>query len=180
MNPIRVNLEIDLDKYLVAFRGYDGDGELIEQPQTLEEVVLERAASIVADRVSRDESKGLRDRVHGITQEEIRARIIPVVEAAITSPIQRTNDYGNPVGEAVPLTDEIVRLTHAYLNGQGGGYSRDRGTPVQQFIKEAVKKVVDAEFAAAVKEAKGQIAAAVHGQLAGLMQKAVMDLAGIK
>lgn len=183
MNPTSITIDLNLDPYLVRHIGYDADGEPIEEPQTIEDVILERAAVLFVAQAVNAEKQGyntLRDRVSRISDEEIRARVTPLVEEAMTTPFRRTNTYGEPTGEATTLRDQIVKVAQDYLSKPADHYSRDKGTVVQQFIAAEVKKAIAAELKDALAAAKTEVAAAVKNHAAAMIQKTIADLAGVR
>lgn len=52
--PLTLTVDLDLDAYLVRFHGFDGDGNERVTPQTIEDVILERAAQMLAERAASD------------------------------------------------------------------------------------------------------------------------------
>lgn len=180
MEPVTITIQLDIDKHLVAYRGYDRDGEPIAEPQTIEEVILDLAAMQVANRIDKESSKDLATRVRSIRDEEIRARVTPEIEAALTTPFRRTNSYGEPSGAETTLRDEIVRVATDYLSKPSDSYHRDRGTVVQAFVAAEVKKAVDKELKGALDEAKAAVREAVTGQAAALITQTITNLAGVR
>lgn len=183
MSAMTLEIELDLNRYLVRHVGYAADGEPIEEAQTIEDVILDRAAELMSVRAANAEKTGystLRDRVSRISDDEIRARVVPLVEEAMTTPIRRTNTFGEPTGEATTLRDQIVKVAQDYLSKPVDHYSRDKGTVVQQFIAAEVKKAVDAELKEALAAAKTEVAAAVKNHAATMIQKTITELAGVR
>lgn len=181
--PIKVALEIDLDKYLVQSSGYDPDVGVAVEPTTIEGLVIDRAAQMMCDRAiggGREGIADLRRRVQGVTETEIREAVRPLVEEALLSGIRKTNSYGDPIGEPMTLRAEIVRIATDYMNKPSDSYSRGKGTVVQQFVKTEVDKAVKAELKTALDEAKEEVVAAVRGQAATLITKTITDLAGVR
>lgn len=183
MNPINVAFTLDLDQYLVRHTGYDADGEPTSEPQTIETVILDRAAELVAQQAVNAEKQGydsLRTRVGRITNEQILSRVVPLVDEAMATPFRRTNSYGEPTGPETTLRDEVVRVAQEYLTKPGDAYNRDKGTAVQQFIAGEVKKAIDAELKEALTAAKAEVAAAVKSHAATMLQKTITDMAGVR
>jgi hypothetical protein len=141
--------------------------------QTLADAIAEQVAH---DLRKDEEWNPLRKRVLDIQTEEIHEQIRPIVAAAITEPIQRTNEYGRPIGEAITLAELIAKEVKAYLTQPtGDNYSRNRIPRVQQFIAEAVDKALKAELAEVIKEEKAKVVAAVRAKAADLIATAVRE-----
>lgn len=185
MNPITLSIDLNLDDYLVRFHGYDRDGEEVTERQTIEDLIIERAATQLGQQAIRDETKSayrsLASRIGNILDEEIRTRVAPLVEEALTHPFRRTNSYGEPAGAETTLREQIVKTATDYLTKSSGDrYDRDKGTAVQQLIAAEVKKAVDAELKDALAKAKADVAAAVKGHAATMIQQTITSLAGVK
>lgn len=179
--PVKIELELNLDAYLVAYRGMGRDGEEIVAPQTIEEIIIERAALGLLQQVAgdRDSLTPLRERVRRITDDEIRERVAPQIETALAHPFRRSNAYGEPTGAETTLREEVVRVATEYLSKPTGRYDKQQ-TAVESFIAGEVKKAVDAELKDALKAAKAEVAAAVTAQASALITKTITDLAGVR
>lgn len=180
MNPIELTFSLDIDQYLVRFNGYDQDGEEVVEPQTLEDVLLERAAAMLSTRVAKDVTKELSTRLRQITDEAIRTQVVPIVEKTLATPFRRSNAYGEPSGPETTMRDEIVRVATEYLTKPADNYHSERGTAVQAFIKAEVEKAMKAELKAALDEAKTQVRTAVTEQAASLITQTLAATTGVK
>lgn len=153
-------------------RVYDPDTE--EYGYT-ERTVGEAVALHLAEALMRtDEYQSLKKRVLEIRDEEIRERVKPVVEKAISAPIQQTNHYGQPSGPATTLEEVIVKEAQNYLNKRDG-YGDRSVSVVQKFIDAAVEKTIKTELAAVLVEEKAKVVAAVRAKAADLIAQAVKE-----
>lgn len=165
--------DISLDSVVGDHRVYDPvDGCWDSAPMTLgQSVAKEIADRLVAD----DEYKTLRRQVLELRTEEVRRQLEPIVTAAIEKPVQRTNSFGDPVGEPTTLTDLIVKEAREYL-AKGDGYGRE--TVLQKTVREAVGGALKKELAAVVAEEKEKVVAAVRAKAAELIAEAVKQGVG--
>lgn len=183
MEPIKLELNLDLDAFLIKFRGYNSDGEEIVESQTFEELIFERAAQILAQLATKDKDnyKSLIFRVREITNEEIRNRVIPMVNTALSTPLKKTNTYGEAIGPEITMRELIVEQVHDYLTKPSkNSISRENRTNVQEFINNEVKKVVDKELRESLDKARQEVAIAVKDQAAEMIQKTIAKMADVK
>lgn len=183
--PTTITIDLDLDQYLIRYRGMDHDGAPIETPQTLEDVIFELAAQCVADRVQRSETRDLSTTARAILTEHLHAAMGPIVEEALTQAVQRSNTWSEPKGEPLTLREVIVREAKMYLSTPQGtrsrsSFGRDGETPVQSFIREEVAKAVKADLTEAMDEARAQVREAVVGQASALLHDTLAKAAGVK
>jgi hypothetical protein len=172
-----VTVKLDLDAWLARYGetiNEDGDREVI--PVTLEDVVVDKAATRLFAKVVKDqdgEYLTLRDRVKAITDDEIRTRIAPMIEEAIATPLRKTNTWGEPTGETTTLRDVIVAEAQAFLNRPADQYAREKSTVVQAFIRQEVAAAVKAELADALAKAKAEVFGAVKANAASIITEVV-------
>ena len=179
-----ITLTLDLDAYIASMRHtWNNDEERFEEPVTLEELILNLAARILADRAVRssaiqEEWNGLTRRVHDIRDQEIRARIIPAVEEAIAAPFRASNAYGELTGPEITLRDCIMKEAKSYLTKPvSSGYGESL-TVIQKFIRDEVKKTIDAEMKDALSQARAEVSAAVKDRAAELIADTILKLSG--
>src|SRR5690606_34655908 len=99
---IEVPLTIDLNKHLARFHGYDPETDHeITEPQTIEDLVIERAAQIVAGRAVKDATRydSVRDRATKAVQALVDDQIAGAVRSFIDTPRVPTDAWGNAKGE---------------------------------------------------------------------------------
>jgi hypothetical protein len=180
--PTKIELELSFDDYLVRFRGYDSEGEALESPQTIEDLIIDIAAGKLVQHAVNSQQSGwdsIRDRVKNITAEEIRARVVPLIEDALSKGFQQTNSYGEPTGKVTTLREVIVAEAQAYLTKPADSYGRDKGTVIQQFIRTEVAKAVKDELDEALKQARADVLGAVRSQAATLITQTITKMAGV-
>lgn len=160
--------------------GSDGSPEPGDWHPTGARTLGDLVAEQLIERLVRDDSlySGLRRRYETIRDEEIRARVAPLVAEAIAGPVVRTNGYGEPIGDPVPLRDLIVKETRAQLTrppaGRGGSMS-----VVELAIAEQVKAAFLDVIAAEVKVVKDAVSRNLATQAAGAIEQVVKNaLAG--
>lgn len=166
--------EVDLTAVIGECPQYDTDGEYMGAgTRTLGDAV---AAQIALDLKRDDQYPGLRSRVIDIRSDEIREQIKPIVTKAIEGNIQKTDEWGQPVGNSTTLHALIVKEVNDYLKRKvDGSYRSDGKTVVQKFVEEAVDKVVKRELAEAIAEEKAKVVVAVRAKAAELIAAAVKE-----
>lgn len=181
--PVKLELTLNLDQNLARFRGYDHEGEPVEGPTTLEDLVIQLAADTVADRVTKDSQWDQhRQRVQTVRDEIIREKLEPLIEQALTRSLQPTDSYGQPKGEPTTLAEVIVGKATEMLTKQArvGRYPDERtATQVQAWISEAVDRHVKAELSKALEEAKAEVKAAVRKQGAAVIAETIERMAKV-
>ena len=133
--------------------------------------VGELVAAMIVDRLrwDRDRWHELSRTVTEIKREVIREAVRPMVEQAISEPIQKTNGYGDPVGQPTTLREVIVAEARAAVN------TRDRYDGDRTFLQKTVADEVRAAFAAEIKDAVKQARAAVADEAGQLVATAVTN-----
>lgn len=170
---IKVSVDnVDLSSVIGESGRYDEDGDYVGAgPKTLGEAV---AAQIAADLKRNDQYPGLKQKVMDVRNEEIREQIRPIVAAAIEGNVQKTNEWGQPVGQATTLHALIVKEVNDYLKRKvSDGYRSSNQTVIEKFVQDAVDKVVKTELAEAIAEEKTKVVAAVRAKAADLIAEAV-------
>lgn len=164
--------DVDLTTVIGERSRYDHDAEeRVAEPVTLGDAV---AARITAKLTAEEHYGVLRNKVVAMRDEEIRAQLAPIVATAIESNVQRTNTYGQAVGEPTTLTTLIIDEVKTYLS-RTDGYG-DRATNVlQKTIREAVDKAIRTELAAVIADEKARVVTAVRAKAAELIAQAVKE-----
>lgn len=115
----------------------------------------------------------LRKRVTEIRDEEIRAQVTPMITEAVARPVQKTNTYGEPIGEATSLREVVIDEARKILQGtKGDSYNRKEGLG-RQLIREMVEKELRTELTEVIKEERQKVVNAVRAQAAELITEAV-------
>lgn len=125
-------------------------------------------------------ARRIEETVTEIIREEAAAAAPKVVEEILAEGVQRTNQYGSPRGEKMPLRDvigeEVVKqLTRRERHGMG-----DR-TVIEEMLEREVEKVVKGELRSALDEATKTIVDAVGEEASkGLTDALRKALPGIR
>ncbi|MGH3381876.1 MAG: hypothetical protein ACRDP6_44825 [Actinoallomurus sp.] len=147
--------------------GYGPDGE----PTTLGDLVV---AEIARQYMRTDDLSDLHRQIRMVRDEVIRERVTPMIEEAVSRPIQRTGSYGDPIGEPVSMREVVVDEARKVLQGTpNGSYGRDREPIGRKLIREMVEKELRDELADAIKDERQKVVDAVRGQAAELITEAV-------
>lgn len=183
-HSIRVELDIDLDRYLAGATRYNEDGEPVgHEPATLETVVLDAVVRDLVRQIvgarSSNGAGGWYDSVHHriakVRDEVIREQVAPIVAEALGAGVQQTDQYGEPTAKPTTLRALIVKDAKDYLTkrSRDGGYNSPESTPVQRMIRDEVAKAVKADLADALAQARAEVAAAVQAEAAVLLAETI-------
>jgi hypothetical protein len=158
-----MNITVKIDEVSLStavVQAFDGDGE--PHGQTVGHLV----ADMIVDRLVQDRDRWyeLNRTATEIKREVIREAVRPMVEQAITEPIQKTDGYGGPVGRPTTLREVIVDEARKVVNARDR-YDGDR-TLLQKTVAEEVHKAFAAEVKDAVKQAREQVADEIGKQVA--------------
>lgn len=177
---MKIELELDLDKHLARHIGYDEEGEPVQHPTTVEDIVIGLAAEKVAAAAYAADKQydGLRARVTRITDETIREMVRPAIEAALAKTTTPTDPYGNPKGEPSTLEEHIIEVTRKMLvEKRSKGYGHPERTLVQGWIVDAIDYKVARELGEALEEGKAQVKKALQDEGARIMAEAIGKMA---
>lgn len=163
-----MNIEVkvsDVNLATIVDRDYDG------APTTLGDLVAEKLVRAAA---GDDSWPTLRDRITQIRDEKIHALLEPLIAEAFSEPIQRTTNYGSPLGEPVTLREVVIAETQKVLAGWTTNYSLDRGEPLgQALIRQMIHKELRTELSGVIKDERQKVVDAVRGAAADLITEAV-------
>jgi len=122
--------------------------ETEHRPRTLGDLVAEKLADKMWGEVDRYDiaSKARDQRI-----EIIRAKVTPVVEAALCGPIRLTNTYGEFTGPETTLNALIIEEAKKVIGGGRGDYGRG-----DSLAQRVVKDAVGAAFVVPTRSRKGQ------------------------
>ena len=120
------------------------------------------------------EWEGIQDRVRRIRDEEIRIHVSGLIEDALTAGLRKTNTYGEPYGEPTTLRTLIGEEVRSALAKAADRYG-SRESIVRKLVREEVDKALRKELSEAIAEEKAKVVAAVRGQAAELIAKAVTE-----
>lgn len=172
---IEVNVtDLDLSAAIDSYARYDHDtDEHIDEPVTLADKLVQQLVA----RAVRDDATGypsLRKRVEQIRDEEIRALVAPAVAEAFAAPVRRTNDWGEPISDPVPLRDQIIAEARKTLDGVTRSSSYDRTEPLaRRLIRELVAAELQKELGDVIKAERDKVIVAVRDNAAELIAEAV-------
>lgn len=179
MEPLHIEFDLDLDRYMRVGRGMDADGEPLEGPTSLEEVVVERAAQIIAAQAARDARRSLENQAEVLLQQVVEDAVEPEVRRLLDEGVRPSNRFGEPTGEPRTLREEIARLAEEALRVRPNNDRRfpsDR-TTMERVIVEEVDKALAGDLRDAAREARGQIRAALEEKGAEVMRETIERLA---
>lgn len=160
MKPLTVAVgELTLDTVIM-----NPAGEAV----SLGTAIVEAAAAALVDTA---DYLSIKERIRGIRDEEIRARVAVEIEQAMDGPLTLTNQFGEPMGRAGTLREEIARMTVEALK-MDERYHREP-TPAQKCIREHVSRAFERELAEAVAYEKEKVITAVRAKAAELIADAV-------
>ena len=155
--------EVTLDS--IVRQGYDG-----EAGATIADLVAAQVVQRLAS--NNQEWYELHRTVTEIKREVIREAVLPMIEQAITEPIQKTSAYGDPIGEPTTLRSVIVDEARKLLDKRADSYGSSQ-TVLQKIVAEEVKTAFAAEIKDAVAKARASVADEIGKQVASAVAAAM-------
>lgn len=137
--------------------------------------IIESAARRLLDE-NREIGALIRDRAKAITDEELRALIVPMLGTALTGAVQPTNRYGEPKGEPMTLREHIVGRADAYMKEiDPDSRHRDgpRKTRIEAYIDKAIAAAIQTDMKGAMDEARKEVVAKVKDSAAAVIAETV-------
>lgn len=170
-------LEVDLPQMLTAmdpqaiYRGNDGEDDYFERGSLASQIVSAAASLLVTQM-----KDALAKEITKTVSAEVETQVAEIVKSTLEKPIQKTTDWGSPVGEAKPLRDMINATANDMLTKPtGDSYSRGgKQTPVQRIITEAVSAQFAKDLKAVTEKARQQALAAVETQAASVLKETII------
>jgi hypothetical protein len=157
---------------------YDPEtGETEHRPRTLGDLVAEKLADKIYSSLTYEARHEMTKRADRERLAIIKAKVEPIIEAAISGPIRLTNSFGEPTGPETTLNALIVDEAKKAIGGGRTDYGRG-DTLAQRVIKEAVGAALAKELSAAVAAEKEKVVAAVRAKAADLIADAVKQGVG--
>lgn len=174
-----ITIEVDLAEILTAidphgrYLGYDPDGDEDRfVASSLQQEIVHAASLELVKQARKGIEKAVLDEVRSAVGEQVRE----VVAETLTNPVQKTNEWGSPVGDAKPLAQMISeQATDALRKPElRDGYSRSTNpTMVQRIIASEIEKAFKVELQAHVKEAQQAAVAAVKASAAEVIGESI-------
>lgn len=172
---ITVNVEnVDLTSIVGERYVLDEDGDRAVEDKTLGQAIAEQ---VTRNLMKTDDWGGAKEMVRRIREEEIRAAVQAEIAAALTTPVQQTNTWGEATGPATTLRQKIHDMAQSALTRKGDAYGSGKGV-VETVVYEQVNQALKKELSAAVKEEKEKVVAAVRAKAADLIATAVKEGVG--
>lgn len=159
-----MEIKVEVDNLSLSDVIHEGDE--YNRSVTVADMVVDR---IVSRLVGSNDMPDLYRRVASIRDDVIREHLQPLISAALNKPVQKTNEYGRPRGEPIPLTELILTEVKSYL---GKPLDRNIGrteTVVQKLIREEVERALLTELRDVIAEEKKRIVAAMRSKAAGII-----------
>ncbi len=167
---MQVNITLDVPEF------FTGDPE-----EALRQAVIKHVGKIVSDRIEEQ----VQDQVVAAAMEKATGKIDSVISELLAMPIQPTNEYGEPRGEAKTLRETVIAQATTWLNQP----VNDRGEPcgsssrsvhpdstrlawfARRVAGDAVEKELKDAIAAAVTEIRGSVKVRAKDLLADAVAK---------
>ncbi len=146
--------------------GLDNDGI----PITLADAVVDEAARQLAQS---SDYHGVQHRIREVKTEVIRELVSGEIVAALSEPIQKTTEWGDPVGPPTTLREQIAKAAQEAV--KPSGRNDYQPTALEQFIRSEVDSALVKELRAAVEDEKAKVVAAIRAKAADLIAQAVKE-----
>lgn len=167
VDPQTITIEVNLAEVVVA-RGEDG--------QTFADYIASLAAAALLQRSTKEDYYGaLKRAVEQFRETEIRAALVPLIQAAVEESFQPTNEYGSPKGQPTTLRELIAKQVTVELrvHKERDGYSRPQTSLLEDVVKEQVRRELRGELRQAVAEGRASVLAAVKEQAAEVISETI-------
>lgn len=156
--------EITMDTVVGERTHRVGEDDWEQEPITLGHLVAEIVTERAIQSATKDEYRGLRNRVSEVRNEVIREKVAPLIEEALTGEIRKTNSYGEPTGQTTTLRDEIMAEAQRTLTKPtGSSYDRQKSL-LQTIIEKEVSQVLRKELTDVLAEEKKKLINAVRAE----------------
>ena len=184
MSDLAINFTLPLDHELVGHAYQDSDGEWQSGPTSVLDVVLERAAQIVADQLLRKAGADAMpyDLFRELVEPKVDAMLARKVDEALTRKITPTGEWGQPKSAPMPLEQWIAGRIEQWLrSAQGDTYNR-KPSPldkaVEGFMGREMQRALDAAMADAKKRALQAFTKVAEEKLAEALRSSIAEAVG--
>ena len=168
-----ITMEIDLHQMLTAI---DPNGRWLHYNPEIDEDVYQpssladQIAEVTAIRLAKEMRKEVRDLITEQVSATIQAEVEGIIRAHLEGEVQSTDEWGQPKGGPVPLTQMIVK---AATDGMNKPASYNGPTRLQKMIEEAVGGAFKTELRRTVDEAKAAAVKAVQESAADVIRDTI-------
>lgn len=123
-----------------------GEEDWGDEPVSLADAVVAAASRRLITELVKDELlTKIRDK---ITDELVRVEVEKRIEVALSKPVRKTNQWGEPNGPAVTITDMLDAEIHSQLTAKTDRYGNTTSV-LDRVIKECVNARLEADLKAA-------------------------------
>jgi len=176
MSDDAIHVEIDPHATLPErYLGADEDGPRYGPMSLYDAIICEAAHRLVEDAKKdglKEDYRSLTEHVRQLRDEEIRAAVAPEIEAALSKPLRKTNQYGEATGADTTLREMIGEEVRKQLAAPADRYDR-KETVLQRVIKEEVDRALTDELKTALAAGKSEVLAAVRKRGTEVIEEAV-------
>lgn len=171
---IRLDMPIEADEY-------DHEtGAPMAPGRTLRDLIVDRAAAQLVASLGDGVKREITMAVTATVQDQITAKVSAWVEAALARPLQKTTHYGEPTGEALPLSEFVTQRAKDWLtasvNSRGepaNTYDRGGKTRIAHLIDTEVDRAMSKELTDSIRAARAQVVGAVQVRAGELLGEAI-------
>ena len=164
---LAIAINLPLDAEISGSVYYDSEGEPHESPTTVLDVVLDRAARMVATDVLGKISSngysydsGVTKLYRSLVEPKVDAILAERVEAALAAMLRPKTEWGQPEAEPTPLAEWIAAKVDAYLTtGKGDSFGR-KSSPLDSAIESIIGRDVQRALDDTMKDARARALAA--------------------
>lgn len=169
---MKINVEIDLDS------------QFLEDGTTYLDSILDHAARQLLLQVAgkRDDYHwvdSFQTKVNGITDELVRAEVVPIVQAELknVSFVPR-NRYGDADGPETGIKGFIATVVKEELKHDHGRYGSGEST-YTKFVKDEIRGALRKELNDAIADARKKVVEAVREQATDIIEQTITKLAKV-
>lgn len=179
-DPITVTFNVGIDTPISdRYVQTSEDGYAHAGQTTVLDLIVERAAQVLIQDVRRNDElyASVRQRVSTTRETMIRESLAGPIAEALASSVQRTNAYGVPAGEPLPMIEIVIEQAKQLLLGHPN--NREKSLLVQT-IDQEVTKAFKRELADELGAAKAEVRAAVKATAVTALTEAIAQQFGVR
>lgn len=177
----KIKVEVELDLQDLHRYTQTGEEEFFHRPVSITEAVVHAAATQVTAAAKEAIVLEVRELVRKEYREAITTTVAAELERALNAPLQRTSEWGEPVGAPTSLRavieNEITKQLTVH-DGRNSFHGSGKETVVVRVIKEQVNARLTQDLTAAFNTARDAMLKAAQDAGAAALRAAVTKAVG--
>jgi hypothetical protein len=168
--------ELNVNSIVETIMERDEDGAVVGRTGvTLGDAIIERLASEI--KKGQGWHDGILNRIKTIRDEEIRVAVRDELQAALTTPLQATNSFGERTGAPTTLREMIFKEAQKALGTTGSRYDSDKSM-IEKILAVEIPKALAAEVKPILDKAKADIRVVAEKITRDLLAEVTLKVSG--